>query len=390
MAGAAAGGFVARAFESMLKECANKKYGGLQSAIKTYLEALQVDLVLNPLRIAFETKNLKLVELALDCLHKLIGYNHLEGDPGLDSGTKSKLLADVLNMVCSCIGNSTPDSTTLQVLKVLLTSIASTKLRVHGDVLLAVISVCFNVALSSSINQATSKAMLAQMLTIIFRLESDVVPSDSLQPKEAQTEDRLNDSNESSHCCQSDPIKAAENLLHVKHVNINFPPYVEEIRNLDGATDVKGLEAIFKKAVSLQYSGKTASEMDPQFTNVKLCDALLVFRTLCEMSVKEGNDEFTIKSRILALELLQGSLDDILLSKSFSFIDSIRADLSYAILRASVSDSTILFQCAVEIFSVFLLRLRENVKVEIPIFFPLIVLHSLDGSDLNRKLTVLR
>lgn len=37
MAGGAAGGFVARAFESMLKECANKKYSALQSAIKTYL-----------------------------------------------------------------------------------------------------------------------------------------------------------------------------------------------------------------------------------------------------------------------------------------------------------------------------------------------------------------
>lgn len=39
MVGGAAGGFVARAFESMLKECANKKYSALQSAIQTYLGA---------------------------------------------------------------------------------------------------------------------------------------------------------------------------------------------------------------------------------------------------------------------------------------------------------------------------------------------------------------
>lgn len=37
MAGGAAGGFVTRAFESMLKECANKKYTNLQSAIQTYI-----------------------------------------------------------------------------------------------------------------------------------------------------------------------------------------------------------------------------------------------------------------------------------------------------------------------------------------------------------------
>lgn len=33
------------------------------------LEGAEVELVLNPLRLAFETKNLKIMEPALDCLH---------------------------------------------------------------------------------------------------------------------------------------------------------------------------------------------------------------------------------------------------------------------------------------------------------------------------------
>ena len=33
------------------------------------LEGTQAELVLNPLRLAFETKNTKIVECALDCLH---------------------------------------------------------------------------------------------------------------------------------------------------------------------------------------------------------------------------------------------------------------------------------------------------------------------------------
>lgn len=33
------------------------------------LEGAEVELVLNPLRLAFETKNLKILESALDCLH---------------------------------------------------------------------------------------------------------------------------------------------------------------------------------------------------------------------------------------------------------------------------------------------------------------------------------
>lgn len=37
MAGAAAGGFISRAFESMLKECSGKKYPALHKSIQTYL-----------------------------------------------------------------------------------------------------------------------------------------------------------------------------------------------------------------------------------------------------------------------------------------------------------------------------------------------------------------
>lgn len=37
MAGGAAGGFVTRAFESMLKESSGKKYTSLQTAIQSYL-----------------------------------------------------------------------------------------------------------------------------------------------------------------------------------------------------------------------------------------------------------------------------------------------------------------------------------------------------------------
>lgn len=33
------------------------------------LSGAETELVLNPLRLAFETKNIKVVELALDCLH---------------------------------------------------------------------------------------------------------------------------------------------------------------------------------------------------------------------------------------------------------------------------------------------------------------------------------
>lgn len=136
------------------------------------LEAADAELVLNPLRLAIETKNLKLLESALDCLHvcsvcfivwllapilirewpfvrscigprtpkfkpfsdpvicelciicmvftkifffwlplaqKLIAYDHLEGDPGLNGGKNAPLFTDILNMVCGCVDNSSSD-----------------------------------------------------------------------------------------------------------------------------------------------------------------------------------------------------------------------------------------------------------------------------------------
>ncbi|MFS7906465.1 putative mon2, dimerization and cyclophilin-binding domain-containing protein [Helianthus anomalus] len=93
------------------------------------LEGAESELVLIPLRLAFETKNPKVIELALDCIHKLIAYDHLEGDPGLENGKNVPLFTDILNMVCGCVDNNSPDSTILQVLKVLLTAVSSNKFR---------------------------------------------------------------------------------------------------------------------------------------------------------------------------------------------------------------------------------------------------------------------
>lgn len=453
MAGGAAGGFVTRAFESMLKESSGKKYTSLQTAIQSYLEnskeinkaaatsdsnivtsdvgdksvaetdngtekaeaeadttpsasndteeaenvgapvasggnvkttlasaghtleGAESELVLNPLRLAFETKNPKFIELALDCLHKLIAYDHLEGDPGLENGKNVPLFTDILNMVCSCVDNSSPDSTTLQVLKVLLTAVASAKFRVHGEALLGVIRVCYNIALNSKspINQATSKAMLTQMISIVFRrMETDLM---------------------SSNKKSGSSTKVVESSSGDENGQKNETP-LEELHNLAGGTDIKGLEAVLDKAVKLEDGGKTSRGIDQESMSIGQRDALLLFRTLCKMGMKEDNDEVTTKTRILSLELLQGLLEGVSHSftKNLTIIDSVKAYLSYVLLRASVSQSPVIFQYATGIFAVLLLRFRESLKVETGIFFPLIVLRSLDGSEypLNLKLSVLR
>ncbi|XP_034700058.1 brefeldin A-inhibited guanine nucleotide-exchange protein 5 isoform X2 [Vitis riparia] len=475
MAGAAAGGFISRAFESMLKECSGKKYPALHKSIQTYLdstkevdqhsafsetnqaasltaygsssetdagiakneietdhsrahtgegvervgrpvgtsgtitaalahaghtlEGAEVELVLNPLRLAIETKNLKVLEPALDCLHKLIAYEHLEGDPGLDGGTNAPMFTDILNMVCSCVDNSSSDSTILQVLQVLLTAVASTKFRVHGEPLLGVIRICYNIALNSKspINQATSKAMLTQMISIIFRrMETDPVctTSGSAANKEATLADNLNSEVETSSGDQTEKEMTLGDALSMNQVKDTALASVEELQNLAGGADIKGLEAVLDKAVHLEDGKKMTRGIDLESMSIRQRDALLLFRTLCKMGMKEDNDEVTTKTRILSLELLQGLLEGVSHSftTNFHFIDSVKAYLSYALLRASVSQSPVIFQYATGIFSVLLLRFRESLKGEIGVFFPLIVLRSLDGSDfpVNQRISVLR
>ncbi|KAL8153523.1 hypothetical protein V2J09_011283 [Rumex salicifolius] len=455
MAGAA-GGFVTRAFEVMLKESSGKKFPSLQTAIQSYLdnikegrrtvvaeetqqavssiedksalenastgaeesksdklheqssaeagasktisrtiaealssagttlEQAEAELVLSPLRLAFETKNGKIAELALDCLHKLIAYDHLEGDPGLDGGKNAPLFTDILNMICSCVDNASSDSTILQVLKVLLTAVASARFRVHGESLLGVIRVCYNIALSSKspINQATSKAMLTQMISIVFRrMESDLsamkseVDGTSLSDKDVKgmaSGDALDSSQASDASLAS----------------------LEELHNLAGGADIKGLEAVLDKAVNLEDGDKMKQGMDLESMSISQRDALLVFRTLCKMGMKEDTDDVTTKTRILSLELLQGLLEGVnhSFTKNFHFIDSVKAYLSYTLLRASVSSSPVIFQYAAGIFAVLLLRFRKSQKGEIGVFFPLIVLRSLDSMDFpnSQKLSVLR
>ncbi|GLT56285.1 hypothetical protein SLA2020_293360 [Shorea laevis] len=73
----------------------------------------------------------------------------------------------------------------LEMPRVFLTPVASTKFKVHGGPSIGVIRVCYNIALHSKspINQAMLEAMPTQMISIIFgRMETDPfsssVPSD--------------------------------------------------------------------------------------------------------------------------------------------------------------------------------------------------------------------
>uniref|UniRef100_A0A803M641 SEC7 domain-containing protein n=1 Tax=Chenopodium quinoa TaxID=63459 RepID=A0A803M641_CHEQI len=486
MAGAA-GGFVTRAFESMLKECSAKKLTSLQSAIQSYLDGIKEGNQQThveekaqsvPAPAAAEApKSEHGSDEGVDIENVKPDESHgqtSEGEQQAETSARMNIsIATALSNTGQTLEGAEAElvlnplrlATVLQVLKVLLTAVASAKFRVHGESLLGVIRVCYNIALNSKspVNQATSKAMLTQMINIIFRrMESDSsinnvskeIQDRSPTSSDTHSEDKSTSSSQKSgEACSVDDQSEKEmtlgDALSQNPVKDESIASVEELQNLAGGADIKGLEAMLDKAVHLEDGNKTKHGMDLESMSIGHRDALLLFRTLCKMGMKEDNDVIATKTRILSLELLQlvaynnlyycmsgcigfesivlrgiggisGAVYEALISldacsiqcsvtylivergllegvshaftKNFHFIDSVKAYLSYTLLRACVSPSPVIFQHAAGIFAVLLLRFRESLKGEIGIFFPLLVLRYLDNAECppNQRLSVLR
>jgi guanine nucleotide-exchange factor len=107
---------------------------------------------------------------------KLISYGHLEGAAGLERGKNGERVTKIVNLVCASADTTATDSVVLQVVKVLLSAVASPTFQVHGESLFTAIWTCYNIFLSakSPVNQATAKATLTQMISIVLkRMESE-------------------------------------------------------------------------------------------------------------------------------------------------------------------------------------------------------------------------
>lgn len=365
------------------------------------LEESQADLVVLPLRLAIETKQAKLVETALDCLHKLIAYGHLGGEAGLEGGRNVVMATQLFNLVCGCADNSAPDSVILQVIKVLLTAVASSSFQVHGDCLLAAVKTCYNIVLSSknSVNQATAKATLTQMVSLVCkRMESEAQNSEQSRVSAASVEGKLavisNGKPEMPELGTSVTSEIGEAESENGNGASSADVSLQELQNLAVDADIKGLEAALGKAVLSEGEMKTGGGAELAHLAVDQRDAQLVFRTVCKMSMKDGNDDLVSRTKILSLELLQGLLENISNGSAANlvFLDSVKAYLCYALLRACVSPNLSIFELSCGIFNVLLQRFRECLKAEIGIFYPIIILRSLESpeSPVHNRTVVLK
>ncbi|GFH13961.1 brefeldin A-inhibited guanine nucleotide-exchange 2-like, partial [Haematococcus lacustris] len=151
--------------------------------------------IVNVMRLAIQTERPNIIEVALDCLQKLIAFRFMQGAvyalnvdksshdteaaeplPASDPSTCTPQ-AQAIELMCRC--DEIPDETVeLHILKGLLTATTASSFTVHGQALLLAVRTCYNIYLMSrsEVNQTTAKASLTQMLNVVFqRLEADAI-----------------------------------------------------------------------------------------------------------------------------------------------------------------------------------------------------------------------
>jgi len=151
--------------------------------------------IFEPLRLACETRNEKLMIASLDCISKLISYSFFTEDdtqvlrsmpspppsPGptrRDSATGGShitiplpsLVDLVAHTITSCHTESTPDTVCLQIVKALLSLVLSPTILVHHSSLLKAVRTVYNIFLLSTdqVNQMVAQGGLTQMVHHVF------------------------------------------------------------------------------------------------------------------------------------------------------------------------------------------------------------------------------
>lgn len=192
---------ISSALETIASSKEAKKSQQLRESTQNALELIKANLagdrpreVFEPLRIACETRNEKLMIASLDCISKLISYsffaepdshsayispppspnpNRHVGSNGAHepSAPPQPSLVDlVAHTITACHSDTTPDPVSLQIVKALLSLVLSPTILVHHSSLLKAIRTVYNVFLLSTdpVNQMVAQGGLTQMVHHVF------------------------------------------------------------------------------------------------------------------------------------------------------------------------------------------------------------------------------
>ncbi|XP_041997061.1 brefeldin A-inhibited guanine nucleotide-exchange protein 1-like [Salvia splendens] len=395
--------------DKIIKNVAWRKHSQLVSASKSALDKLEslsddpsdpascsplyglsssdADLLLQPLIAALESAYPKVVEPALDCAFRLFSFGLIRG---CEIKEDVSIIYRIIDSACKCAAIA-DEAIELAVLKVLLAAVRSPCNRILGDCLIYIVRSCYNVYLGghSGTNQICAKAVLAQMMIIVF-------------------------------------TRTQENSMHVDVKNISVFELLEFAdRNLNEGSSIHFAQTFINEIMECKDSpfmvksptelqnGSKASEERPDEESRKSVDesadvseystiredGFMLFKNLCKLSMKfssqeSSDDQILLKGKTLSLELLNvvmGNAGPIWCTNE-RFLNAVKQYLCLSLLKNSGQSVMSIFQLLCSIFWNLLLKFRSGLKSEIGIFFPMLILRVLENvlqPSFLQKMTVL-
>lgn len=291
--------FVKQAIASIQKESwgRTKEAKDLRESCQNFLNVLEqhesgaqpyegslAHAVLQPLLMACSvTSNVKIVELALGALHKLVAYAWLQGESSTSEellGEETDTVAKVIKRVIKC-GEINNADLQLAVIKGLLTFSTAEHFIAHGDSLMSAVRAVFNLALGgerADIKRTACNALLQMLNTIAKRVtaysysacatpvrrESDYdgelhgQPSVLQQPMPSQLEHQL-----SMAAAKAERLAEAQQHSHSEGGNASeldtaaADARTAQLTQLAEQHDIRGLEAAIGASLEEQASGRS-------------------------------------------------------------------------------------------------------------------------------------
>ncbi|KIK93499.1 hypothetical protein PAXRUDRAFT_144955 [Paxillus rubicundulus Ve08.2h10] len=320
--------------------------------------------IFEPLRLACETRNEKLMIASLDCISKLISYSFFaEEAPGYSlpspppspalqgrqsvSGSQANIpqpsLVDfVVHTITTCHSETTPETVSLQVVKALLALVLSPTIYVHHSSLLKAVRTVYNIFLLSTdpVNQMVAQGGLTQMVHHVFMRCRRTPESDEGAPLRSSVSSDMLASSANSH--HNGAIKADPRFLSL----VPGPLISDSVPSKEPPSDVspadEGTASVSSNQGSAQPPGEQVAPPPPLTTyehgserpgtpdirsarpsldteahtelstqDMFIKDAFLVFRALCKLTMKPLNLEserdlksHAMRSKLLSLHLV--------------------------------------------------------------------------------------
>ncbi|KAI0040939.1 hypothetical protein FA95DRAFT_1683526 [Auriscalpium vulgare] len=312
--------------------------------------------IFEPLRLACETRNEKLMIASLDCISKLISYSFFVEDtphntgslpspppspgPGRRNSEQANLppptLVDlVVHTITMCHTETSPEAVSLQVVKALLSLVLSPTILVHQSSLLKAVRTVYNVFLMSNdpVNQVVAQGGLTQMVHHVFS-RCKLAPSSAAESTGNVSEAGYSGSSSKAHSVtpstpESGPSRPLPDSASSPDASIEVLPtdshHEEDAQETEAPTSVDADDtpqpppsAGPSEAPSFYGLQGNESEIDhgmhhrQMSTNdLFLKDAFLVLRAMCKLTMKPLNTESErdlkshgMRSKLLSLHMI--------------------------------------------------------------------------------------